>query len=141
MSTTYTTSVLLTHQCREVLLIGLQNFKYLTDKPIIAFQQTPQFLHMLQAEEEGLIDIVINASDEQIASFADTLVRCCQNDAYGDISKEWNALREGICQDLTRRLLVPMGAKWLREHLRGQAEDFVAELCRRELEYVSPRKW
>lgn len=94
---------------------------------------------MLQAEEEGLIKIEIDAPEDGITAFANTLVRCCQNDTYSEISKEWNALRETVCQDLTRRLLVPMGAKWLREHLRSQAEDYVAELCRKELEFVSDR--
>ena len=92
---------------------------------------------MLQAEEEGLIKIDIEVREDMITSFADTLVRCCRSDAYGDVSKEWNALREGVCWDVVRRLLIPMGSKWLREHLRGEAEDYIAERCRMELEFVS----
>ena len=92
---------------------------------------------MLQAEEEGLITIDIEVREDVIGSFAQTLVRCCRSDAYGEISKEWNELREAVCWDVTRRLLLPMGAKWLRERLRGEAEDFIAERCRMELEFVS----
>lgn len=92
---------------------------------------------MLQAEEEGLITIKFDVGEEQMGAFADTLVRCCRSDAYGEISKEWNALREAVCHDVVRRLLIPMGSKWLREHLRGGAENYVAERCRMELEFVS----
>lgn len=92
---------------------------------------------MLQAEEEGLITISIDVPDETTASFAETLVRCCRSDAYGEISKEWNALREAVCWDVVSRLLLPMGSKWIREHLRGEAEDYIAELSRMELEFVS----
>ena len=103
----------------------------------MAFKESPQFLHMLQAEEEGLIKIVIGVQEPQTASFASTLVRCCRSDEYGEISKEWNELRETVCQDLVRKMLLPMGSKWIREHLRGEAEDYVAERCRMELEFVS----
>lgn len=92
---------------------------------------------MLQAEEEGLVKIEIEVREDMMRSFAETLVRCCRSDTFGVASKEWNELREAVCWDVTRRLLVPMGAKWLREHLRGEAEDYIAERCRMELEFVS----
>jgi transcription elongation factor SPT6 len=107
------------------------------EKPVMAFKDGPQFLHLLQAEEEGLIKISILVQEPQTESFAATLVRCCRSDEYGEISKEWNELREAVCWDLVRRLLLPMGAKWIKEHMRGEAEDWVAGTARHELEYVS----
>jgi transcription elongation factor SPT6 len=92
---------------------------------------------MLQAEEEGLIKIEIKVPELHVDSFAATLVRCCQSDEYGEISKEWNAQREAVISDVVRGKLLPMGQKWLKEHLRGEAEDYVAERCRMELEFVS----
>jgi hypothetical protein len=103
----------------------------------MAFKESPQFLHMLQAEEEGLIRIEVQVQEPQTESFVGTLVRCSRSDEYGEISKEWNELREAVCRDLVNRLLLPMGSKWIREHLRGEAEDYVAERCRLELEFVS----
>ena len=103
----------------------------------MAFKESPQFLHMLQAEEEGLIKIIVGVQEATTASFVSTLVRCCRSDEYGEISKEWTELREGVCQDLVRKMLLPMGSKWIREHLRGEAEEYVAERCRMELEFVS----
>lgn len=121
-----------------LLTCRLQTFKFLTNKPIAAFEDSPQFLHMLQAEEEGLIDISIELSEEMLASFADALIRCCRSNAYGEASQQWNAIREEVCWDLVRRLLVPMGQKWLRDQLRGEAETYVGEGCRAELEFVGP---
>lgn len=92
---------------------------------------------MLQAEEEGLITIAIEVGEPEIKSFADTLVRCVVSNDYGEISKAWNELREGVCWDLVRKNLVPSASRWLREHLRSEAEDYVAERCRMELEFVS----
>lgn len=109
----------------------------MTGKPVLAFKESPQFLHILQAEEEGLLEITVDVPEAQIEAFAATLVRCCQSDQYGEISKEWNAQREAVCSDVVREKLIPMGRKWLKEHLRGEAEDYIAERCRMELEFVS----
>lgn len=114
-----------------------QTFKFLTNKPIGLFKDSPQFLHMLQAESEGLINISIDVEEEQIQSFAGTLVRCCKSMDYGEISTAWNELREEICQNVVAKRLVPAAARWVKDHLRGESEEFVAERCRMELEFVS----
>lgn len=101
------------------------------------FKNIPQFLHMLKAEEEGLINIVIEVMDTEVQQFTGTLVRCVRSMDYGEISSAWNELREEICQDVVQNHLVPAAAKWVKEHLRGKAEEFVAERCRMELEFVS----
>ena len=113
-----------------------KTFKFLTQKPISLFKDSPQFLHMLKAEEEGLINIMIEVMDTETQQFAGTLVRCVRSMDYGEISTGWNELREEICQDVVTRHLVPGAAKWVKEHLRGEAEEFVAERCRMELEFV-----
>ncbi|OCF71672.1 transcription elongation factor SPT6 [Kwoniella mangroviensis CBS 8886] len=110
------------------------NFKFLTRKPVQMFKDSPQFLHMLKAEEEGLITITVEADESQVQSFVETLVRCCRSNDYGEISTAWNALRAEICSDVTRKYLVPSAAKWLKEHLKSEADEFVAERCRLELE-------
>ncbi|WWC60952.1 transcription elongation factor SPT6 [Kwoniella dejecticola CBS 10117] len=110
------------------------NFKFLTRKPVQMFKDSPQFLHMLKAEDEGLITINIEADENAVQAFVETLVRCCRSNDYGEISTAWNALRAEICSDVTRKYLVPSAAKWLKEHLKGEASEFVAERCRLELE-------
>ncbi|KAL7424162.1 Transcription elongation factor spt6 [Cryptotrichosporon argae] len=110
-------------------------FKFLTNKPIELFKDTPQFLHMLAAEAEGLIKIDITVPDERIGEFAGTLVRCCKSEGIDEIAMAWNALREEICQDVVRNHYVPAAIRWVKEHMRSQAEEFVAERCRMELEF------
>lgn len=110
-------------------------FKFLTEKPIDMFKNTPQFLHILKAEEEGLVTITISVPEEQISDFTGTLVRCCQSKDYAEAATAWNALREEVCQDVVRKHYIPAVTRWAKEHMRSQAEDFVAERCRQELEY------
>lgn len=98
---------------------------------------TPQWLHILKAEEEGLITISIVVTDHQMKGIVDALERCCVSTDYGEVASKWNELRRGICRDVLDKHLIPMGSKWVKEYLRGQAEDFVAERCRMELEFVS----
>jgi transcription elongation factor SPT6 len=118
------------------MLTSVQTFKFLTQKPIALFKDSPQFLHMLKAEEEGLVNISIEVPEEATRQFIDTLVRCVHSNDYGEISTAWNALREQVCEDVVRKYLVPTGSTWAKEHLRGDAEEYVAERCRIELEFV-----
>ena len=69
--------------------------------------------------------------------FIDPLYSCCRSEDYGEVASAWNELRKQICEDAVKKFLMPQCAKWLKEHLRLQAEDFVADRCRMELEYVS----
>ncbi|EIW70012.1 hypothetical protein TREMEDRAFT_71488 [Tremella mesenterica DSM 1558] len=110
-------------------------FKFLTRKPIAMFKDSPQFLHMLKAEEEGLINIVIEIPEADIQTFADPLVRCCRSMEYGEVATAWNEMREEICQDVVSKLIMPAAARWVKEHMRLAAEEYVAERCRMELEF------
>ncbi|KAK4686395.1 transcription elongation factor SPT6, partial [Tremellales sp. Uapishka_1] len=110
-------------------------FKFLTQKPIMMFKDSPQFLHMLNAEEEGLIKISIEVVEVQLAEFVSTLIRCCRSSDYGEIATAWNELREEVCQDVTRKLYIPAAAKWVKEHLRSEGQEFCAEKCRMDLEF------
>lgn len=91
---------------------------------------------MLNAEAEGLINIRIDVEEEQVQQFAGTLVRCTRSMDYGEVSSAWNELRAEVCQNVVAKYLVPAASRWLEDHLRGEAEEFVAESCRMELEFV-----
>lgn len=111
------------------------SFKFLTNKPVELFKNTPQFLHILKAEEEGLLTIEISVADEPITDFTSTLVRCCVTKDYGEVAQAWNEQREEVVQTVVRQNYLPSVTKWVKEHLRSQAEEFVAERCRMELEF------
>lgn len=84
-----------------------------------------------------MVEIAIVAKQDQVEGIVGALERCCRSLDYGEIATAWNALRKDICSRLMTEHLIPVGNKWLKEHLRGQAEDYVAETCRQELEFVS----
>ncbi|KAL1411070.1 Transcription elongation factor spt6 [Vanrija albida] len=109
-------------------------FKFLTEKPVELFKNTPQFLHILKAEEEGLVKIDITVPQIQINDFAGTLVRCCRSGDYSEAGVAWDELRESVCQTVVNKHYIPAATPWLKEHMRSQAEEYVAELCRMELE-------
>lgn len=114
-----------------------QTFKFLTDKPVSMFRESPQFLHILKAEEEGLVDITIKVDDNMAEQgFIHPLTTCCRSNDYGELSTAWNEQRKQICEDVVKKHLIPSTAKWAKDYLRGQAEDYVAERCRMELEFV-----
>ncbi|WVQ78460.1 transcription elongation factor SPT6 [Cryptococcus sp. DSM 104549] len=110
------------------------NFKFLNRKPVSMFQGSPQFLHILKAEEEGLITIEVTPSQGNEKSFADTLVRCCRSAEFGEVAAAWNEAREEVCHTLTKNFLIPAASKWVKQHLKAEAENYVAERCRAELE-------
>jgi transcription elongation factor SPT6 len=101
------------------------------------FKDSPQFLHMLKAEEEGLITISIRVAETERSQFVDALLRCATTNDYGTVPSAWNALRKEICEAAFDNHMVPAASKWARDHLRSMAEEFVAERCRMELEFVS----
>ena len=119
-----------------MIVLILKTFKFLTDKPITMFKDSPQFLHMLKAEEEGLVTISIRVADAERSQFVDALLRCATTNDYGSVASAWNDLRRSICEEAFDQHMVPAASKWARDHLRSMAEEFVAERCRMELEFV-----
>lgn len=114
----------------------MQSFKYTTNKPVELFANSGQFLHILAAESEGLITIEIDLVPQSSANFEEHLIKAYHSEAYGETSKEWNELRAEIIRQAWNESLVPSTAKWIKEHLREQAETYVAERCGDELEQV-----
>ena len=83
-----------------------------------------------------MITINIRAKAESTQAFTDALIACCRSADYGEIASAWNALRKQVVLDAAEKNLIPMATRWIKEELRRQAEDYVAESCRQELEYV-----
>ena len=109
-------------------------FKFLTNKPVPEFRNSPQFLHMLKAEEEGLIRITVEVPDDQIGPFRNALIRCVESKEYGEVADAWNKEREKVCDAVVKDLFLSI-SKWTKESMRTWAEEWVAEACRQELEF------
>ncbi|KAF7323037.1 Transcription elongation factor Spt6 [Mycena chlorophos] len=109
------------------------NFKYLDRKPIRDMKSNAQFLHMLKAEEKNLITIHITLDEEAKANFERQLVSAFESDSFGESARAWNAQGIEVVREVLEQHLLPMGAKWVREHLRSEVEDVLARHCAEEL--------
>lgn len=110
-------------------------FKFLHNKPVELFKNTPQFLHILKAEEEGLLKIEFTLQPDGFAGYLDALKRCVQSQDYSEVAQAWNGQREEVIEQVVNKGYIPAAQRWLKEHMRTQAEEFVGERCREELEF------
>jgi transcription elongation factor SPT6 len=119
------------------LLSLLQSFKYLKNKPIAEMSQTAQFLHILEAEKNLLVNVFITLSPEDIQRVEDQLYDSYKSNAYSDKAMAWNEYRRGVIKRALRDGLVPLGTKWVKEWLHNESEDATAAQCGAKLEAVS----
>lgn len=96
----------------------------------------PQFLHILGAESEHLITISVNIRDDVRDQFVQDLIQAVSSDGYSEASRLWNEVRAQAVTEAMDKILLPFGAKWIREWLREEVEDAVARGCSDELERV-----
>ena len=113
-----------------------QNFKYLYKKPVASMTRDPQFLHIIAAESEHLITASINIRDDVRDQFVQDLIQAVSSDGYSEASRLWNEVRAQAVTEAMDKMLLPFGAKWIREWLREEVEDAVARSCGEELERV-----
>ncbi|KXN86889.1 Transcription elongation factor SPT6 [Leucoagaricus sp. SymC.cos] len=109
------------------------NFKYLLRKPTRDMLETPQFLHILAAEAEHLVTVSIFLPHEAKAELEQKLNNAFSSDNFNEAARAWNVERSNVIQDAVERHLIPLGAKWVREYLREEVEDFLAQSCAAKL--------
>jgi transcription elongation factor SPT6 len=118
------------------LFVSQQNFKYLYHKNVKDMLETPQFLHILAAEAEHLITVSIFLPPDAKADFERRLSDAFSSDSFSDTAKAWNEERSSVVQETLEYHLIPVGAKWVREWLREEVEDFLAARCAEDLREV-----
>ncbi len=92
-------------------------------------QQSSQFLHILAAEAEDLISVSIKISDDARFRFVNTLIQAVSSDGYSAASQLWNEVRVLAVTETVDDFLLSFGAKWVREWLREEEEEALAEKC------------
>lgn len=100
--------------------------------------ESPQFLNILEAEATHLVSLSIILPSEAKAQFERSLNDAFASDSYSDAAKAWNEERSRVVQEALEQHLVPVGAKWTREWVREEVEDFLAARCGDVLKEVSP---
>ena len=112
------------------------NFKYLHHKPISQMLDSAQFLHILAAESELLVNVSIYLTNEAKGRFERQLNDAFASDSYSDFAKAWNEERSRVIQEALDQHLIPVGTKWCREWLREEVEDALSIHCGNKLKEV-----
>ncbi|CAG8631143.1 14559_t:CDS:2 [Acaulospora colombiana] len=104
--------------------------------PLRLMTKSSQFLHIMSAEAEHLVTVQVGIPEETRRQFVDDLRQAVSSDGYSDASRLWNEVRAQAVTEAVDKHFIPYGAKWIREWLREEVEDWVARKCGDELEQV-----
>ena len=99
--------------------------------------ETAQFLLILTAEAEHLVNVTIYLPPTSLGNFEKQLTDAICSDNFNESAKAWNAERTHIVQEVLESHLIPAAVKWTREYLREEVEDNLALKCSEELRSVS----
>ncbi|KAG5728025.1 Transcription elongation factor SPT6 [Termitomyces sp. T112] len=105
------------------------NFKYLQNKPIREMLDSSQFLNILMAESELLVTVSVTLPPEVKSAFERKLNEAFASDSFSDAARAWNEERSRVVHEVLEQHLIPAGAKWTREYIREEVEDFLAGQC------------
>ena len=100
-------------------------------------RQSTQFSHILTAESEHLVNVTVQLPPDAKADFERKLTTAFTSEQYDENAQQWSAERLRIIQDTIEQHLVPTGAKWVREWLREEEEEFYCKQCASILRDVS----
>ncbi|KAJ3115595.1 Transcription elongation factor spt6 [Phlyctochytrium bullatum] len=113
-------------------------FKYLKARTVVKFQNSAMFLQMVAAEEQGLITLKIEIND---VAFMNDVYKSITNTYTDEFAELWNSERKAIAEIAFREILLPLGAKHIRESLTAAATEWLGDHLRYLLEQkidVSP---
>lgn len=114
------------------------NFKFLKSKPVSQFHvllpgdalpAPAQYLMILRAEEELLVNVTIKLDSQQALFFEKTLYENYASDETSEISKLWNYERQTIISQALESFLIPSAKLWVREWLREECWEFIGRAC------------
>lgn len=132
------------------------NFFYLQDKPVRDFvsSEAPprvppsyggrqpalplpsqtQFLMMLQAESDNLVNIEVELPEEVQKDFEDHLYQAFDSEGLSEISQRWNTLRRDVIKMALNESLVNCGRIWVREWLKEECSEWLCRTCESALD-------
>ncbi|KNE90249.1 hypothetical protein PSTG_16290 [Puccinia striiformis f. sp. tritici PST-78] len=110
-------------------------FKYLSQKPFSALKHSPQYLQIMAAEQELLVNVQVHLNPQTDHDFKKELIGMFKSDDPSDDSAKWNELREEILMYAIEHMLLPDAARWAKNYLKDEAEEYVAQKCADELEF------
>ncbi|UZJ54735.1 hypothetical protein CBS101457_004055 [Exobasidium rhododendri] len=114
------------------------NFKFLKNKPVSQFNLVvtdgtlippAQYLMILRAEEELLIDVRIDLQPEKAMAFENRLYDAYASESTSESSKLWNQERKIIVEQAIKSFLYPAATLWVREWLREECWEWIGRAC------------
>ncbi|KAG0252718.1 Transcription elongation factor spt6 [Mortierella polycephala] len=106
-------------------------FKRLAQKQIRDFHDG-QFLQILQAQSEGLVNVEIKIPDE--AEYLQKIQDFFLSDNFSETSDKWNEQRRKILTSALKEQVFVLMERNMSEKLRTQAEEWIAAKCQMTLE-------
>lgn len=110
-------------------MIAVQSIKYLHQKPVAEIVKGPQFLHILAAEVDHCVTVTITLPTDVKDRFEGRLMAAFESDGYGDTARSWNDQRMQVVREALEQHLLPVGVKYVRDWLREETEDDIAQVC------------
>ncbi|GAB1517748.1 Transcription elongation factor spt6 [Rhizoctonia solani] len=109
-------------------------FKFLVEKPIETLTSSPQYLHILGAESELLLNVEITATRSRMHEITTSLENAYASDSFSDSAKAWNEQRRAVIAEALEKHLIPQAITWTKEWLREEVEDYLANKAAEQLE-------
>ncbi|CAE6414499.1 unnamed protein product [Rhizoctonia solani] len=110
------------------------SFKFIVEKPIESLISSPQYLHILSAESELLLNVTITATRSRIHEITTSLENAYASDSFSDSAKAWNEQRRAVISEALEKHLIPQAITWTKEWLREEVEDYLANKAAEQLE-------
>jgi len=114
------------------------NFKFLKKKPVLQFNSVllqdsliapAQYLMILRAEEELLINVSIDLQSQKALAFEERLYEAYASEGTSEASKLWNQERRTVIEQAIQSFLYPAAKLWVREWLREECWEFIGRAC------------
>lgn len=125
-------------------------FKYLKERPITFFQNSGDFLLLMEAEEKDLIKVEIRILHNE--AFFNDVASHLMSDGVSEIAQSWNAERRRVLEIALNDIMFPVILKQIKDRLVTDSQDVVmagvqsAMMTRVNLQpyippYMSPKEY
>ncbi|KAH8833649.1 transcription elongation factor Spt6 [Flagelloscypha sp. PMI_526] len=87
----------------------------------------PQFLDILDAEEQHLVTVTISLPNADKEELEQKLNDAFVSDSFSEAARNWNEERARVIREVLDDFLIPAGTKWTREFLREGAGQLLRQ--------------
>lgn len=120
--------------------------KYLKEKPLTSFQDM-QFLHLLQAEEDGMLTVQItidrrkHGAEGSVEPYVNEIIQLYKKDEFSDVVNKWNEERRAAMEMALSKMLYPLIEKEMKVRMKQEALQLINKQCAlklREQLFIAP---